>query len=264
VHCLTCYMQSSSAGRTSSSSSSASATSSVSVEQSAASDSDSSSIISQSAPTSGSNPTTKASPVTSVQVVTQSGNVITHTVTSMPTAGSTALIGASKKSSMSPGLIAAAVIASLFGVALIGLIAFFLLRRRKKANENEKFGGLRDSTGPANLNRNASTHSKAGLLERAYPPTIATRYSSHGALDASSGGATSPVTPSSDRRGSKAILYDQRLNPNSLMILDNGSHTSLRTLEDHRDYGRMLKVTNPDAAPEPRPSTSGDSRPNVS
>jgi hypothetical protein len=37
-------------------------------------------------------------------------------------------------------------------------------------------------------------------------------------------------------------MYDQRLNPNALMVIDNGSRASLNTLDDHRDYGRMLKV----------------------
>ena len=153
-------------------------------------------------------------------------------------------MGANKSSSgTSPGVIAAAVIASLLGCLIIGVLVGFLLRRKRRNENDEKFGGLNDDshTTASHLNRNTSTNSKAGLLERTYPPTIATRMSSQGP-DMSSSDAVSPVTPNSERRHSRPMMYDQRLNPNALMVIDNGSHTSLTTLDDHRDYGRMLKV----------------------
>jgi len=103
------------------------------------------------------------------------------------------------------------------------------------------------------MQRNTSVHSKAGLLgeKSGYPPTIQTRFSTHDlGISSHEGSGTSPVSPMSERRMSKPLVYDQRLNPNALMANDNGSHTSLRTLDDHRDYGRMLKVMNPDVNPE--------------
>jgi hypothetical protein len=161
----------------------------------------------------------------------------------MPTSASSTFLGSTQKKSsgMSAGLIAAAVIASVLGVVLIAAILFFFWRRRRRDTENEKFGDINDTTSPSHLNRNASTNSKADLLDRAYQSTTTTRVSSHGP-DMSSSDAISPVTPNSDRRQSRMVMYDQRLNPNSLMIIDNGSHTSLNTLDDHRDYGRVLKV----------------------
>jgi cell wall integrity and stress response component len=160
---------------------------------------------------------------------------------------------------MSGGLIAAAVIASVLGIVIIGALIFFFLRRRRRDNEDEKFGGLNDdANSPSNINRNISTHSKAGLLERAYPPTVTTRVSSYNGPEMSSEDAISPVTPNSERRYSRPLMYDQRLNPNALMVIDNGSHTSLHTLDDHRDYGRVLKVcpiSQPKIMLETRPLT---------
>lgn len=187
-------------------------------------------------------------PTSSVVIITQSGSMVTQTVTSTPTTGSSALLGGQQRSSgLSGGLIAAAVIASVLGVALIGAIVWFFMRRRRRDDENEeKFGDINDDpSSPSILNRNISTHSKAGLLDRAYPPTITTRMSrvsSTNGPDMSSSDAISPVTPNSERRQSRLVMYDQRLNPHALMVIDNGSHTSLNTLDDHRDYGRMLKV----------------------
>jgi cell wall integrity and stress response component len=206
--------------------------------------------------------------VINVQVVTQSGVIVTQTVTTTPSVPANSLSGAQRKSSgIAPGYMAAAVIAGLFGLAFICAGLFFCWRRKNRGEDSENKGApSRD------MQRNISVHSKAGLLDnRTYAPTINTRFSSH-ALDMGSSNGTTPVSPVSERRKSQPLMYDQRLNPNALMVNDNGSHTSLRTLDDHRDYGRMLKVrhslsshkisitneeqvTNPDAVPE-RPSFS--------
>lgn len=185
-----------------------------------------------SAPKSSQSPT----PVTNIQVVTQSGVIITQTVTTTPTSPANSLSGAQRKSSgIAPGYIAAAVIAGLFGLAFIFAGLYFCWRRKNRGEDSEN-----KSYSSRNMQRNISVHSKAGLLDnRTYVPTINTRLSSH-ALDTSDG--TTPVSPMSERRMSKPLMYDQRLNPNALMSNENGSHTSLRTLDDHRDYGRMLKV----------------------
>jgi hypothetical protein len=137
---------------------------------------------------------------------------------------------------MAPGYIAAAVIAAFFGLAFIAGALFLCWRRRNRREDGEiKGASSRD------MQRNISVHSKAGLLDKTYVPTINTRISTHG-LDMNSSDGTTPVSPMSERRKSQPLMYDQRLNPNALMVNDNGSHTSLRTLDDHRDYGRMLKV----------------------
>jgi len=187
-----------------------------------------------------------ATPVTNVQVVTVGGNIVTQTVTTTPTAPAGAVLGDKKISGIAPGYIAAAVIASILGVAFICGSLFWCWRRQKGGEDNENA----TSNSPRDMQRNISVHSKAGLLDnKQFPPIITTRFSHHN-MDIAVGDGPSPVSPMSERRASKPLVYDQRLNPNALMSNDNGSHTSLRTLDDHRDYGRMLKVTNPDEPPE--------------
>jgi cell wall integrity and stress response component len=174
--------------------------------------------------------------VTNVQVVTQSGVIVTQTVTTTPSVSANSLSGTQRKSSgIAPGYIAAAAIAGIFGLAFI-VAGLWLCWRRKNGGEDSEFRG-----GPSrDMQRNISVHSKAGLLaNRTNVPIINTQLSSHHLTD--SDGVT-PVSPMSERRKSQPLMYDQRLNPNALMANDNGSHTSLTTLDDHRDYGRMLKV----------------------
>jgi len=185
-------------------------------------------------------------------VVTVGGSVVTQTITTTPTPGtSNAMLGKEKSRPIAAGYIVAAVIASIAGITLLCIAVFWIWRRRKIPADNEKYaggGGSGSGSGsgtrsPADLNRNTSVHSKLGLLDSAYPPTLTTRFSTHN-LDFSTD-SSSPGSMGA-RRKSNPLDFDQRLNPSLLMVHDNGSRNSIRTLEDHRDYGRMLKVTNPD------------------
>lgn len=145
------------------------------------------------------------------------------------------------KKGVSKGAIAGVVVGSVVGLALIGAVVFLLLSRHKRNK------GAEDSEATATTlppQRNTSTLSKTGLLKTEkdsyIPPVITTtvnRSSSHG-LDTID--STSPI---SERRNSRPLFYDQRLNPTALMDLDNGSHTSIITIEDNRDYTRTLNVS---------------------
>jgi cell wall integrity and stress response component len=174
--------------------------------------------------------------VTNVQVVTQSGVIVTQTVTTTPTLSPDANSGTQRKSStgIAPGYIAVAVIAGIFSVLFICAGIYLCWRRRNDMPDSEFGASSRD------MQRNVSVHSKAGLLaNRTNVPVITTRLSNHGLLNDDGG----PSSPMSERRKSQPMMYDQRLNPNALMQNENGSHTSLKTLDDHRDYGRtLLKV----------------------
>jgi len=150
------------------------------------------------------------------------------------------MLGKEKSSSIAPGYIVAAVIASIAGIVLLCLALFWCYRRRRIAKADEKYAERMRNPSSPDLNRNASVHSKAGLLDSAFPPQLTTRFSTHN-LGLSSSDATSPASIT-ERRNSRHLV-DQRLNPSLLMIHDNGSRNSIRTLEDHRDYGRILKVT---------------------
>ena len=144
------------------------------------------------------------------------------------------------KKGVSKGAIAGTVVGSVVGLALIGAVVFLLLSRHKRSKDTE------DSEAPATTlppRRNTSTLSKTGLLKTEkdpyIPPVITTtnRSSSHG-LD-----TIDSISPISERRNSRPLFYDQRLNPTALMDLDNGSHTSIITIEDNRDYTRTLNVS---------------------
>ncbi|KAF2808731.1 uncharacterized protein BDZ99DRAFT_38472 [Mytilinidion resinicola] len=178
-------------------------------------------------------------PITSVQIVTVSGSVVTKTVTGMSTQPAEIV---QKKHSTSGGAIAGAVIGSLAGLALVGALLFWFFFWRKRQSDKTK-----DSEAAGNPpQRNTSTMSRTGLLGKSekpsYPPVITNlKRSSTQALDQSAS-----ISPASDRRNSRPLFYDQRLNPSALMDLDNGSHTSILTIEDNRDYTRTLNVRNPD------------------
>lgn len=173
--------------------------------------------------------------MTNVQVVTQSGQIVTQTITTTPSIPANSNQGA-RKTGIAPGYIAAAVIAGLLGLVFL-LAGIWLFMRRKENRDGEKgfqAGSSRD------MQRNVSVHSKAGLLaNRNNVPAINTRFSGQPLM--MDDGVT-PVSPMSERRKSQPLIWDQRLNPNALMANENGSKTSLNTIDDHRDYGRTLQV----------------------
>ncbi|RMZ20094.1 hypothetical protein D0859_15906 [Hortaea werneckii] len=208
-------------------------------------------------------PTPIPSPMTSVRVVTLSGARVTETVTTTPmvTPGADAQADSqSVQKGLSDGAIAGAVVGSLLGIAAIVLGAFLLWRRKKK--DNAATGGENPS-GMSKVKRNVSILSKTGLLSRVAekeydePPynTTANNSVRHSMMFGAggSGDGISPVSPlgsshDSQRRHSRPMVYDQRLNPSALFANhDNGSRISI---QDNNDYSRPLGVTNPD----PRPS----------
>ncbi|KAK8158152.1 hypothetical protein BC567DRAFT_28529 [Phyllosticta citribraziliensis] len=190
-----------------------------------------------------------SSAVTSVTVVTQGGNVITQTVTSVPGANSTSADSRdsrpASRNSVSGGQIAGAVVGGLAGVALIvGIATWILLRRRNAQNAG------RDENGDANHppQRNVSTLSRTGLLksaERDYSTTLPPINTRHSSNDPS---GTETMTPMSerDRRNSRPVFQDPRLNPYPYHVDNNNSHASIVSIEDNRDYTRTLNVRNPD------------------
>jgi cell wall integrity and stress response component len=102
------------------------------------------------------------------------------------------------------------------------------------------------------MERNTSVLSKTGLLSSVgtaadmekFHDDSATGHKYHG----SESTAPIPNSPDGDRRNSRPLVYDQRLNPAALMEHweRNGSRASIGTMQDQRDYSRPLGVTNPD------------------
>ncbi|KAI7356953.1 hypothetical protein KC320_g1948 [Hortaea werneckii] len=208
-------------------------------------------------------PTPIPSPMTSVRVVTLSGARVTETVTSTPmvTPGVDAQADSQAvQKGLSDGAIAGAVVGSLLGVAAIVLGAFLLWRRKKQDNAA---AGAENPNGMSKMKRNVSILSKTGLLSRVTEKeydeplynTTANNSVRHSVMFGAggSGDGISPVSPlgsshDSQRRHSRPMVYDQRLNPSALFANhDNGSRISI---QDNNDYSRPLGVTNPD----PRPS----------
>ncbi|KAK8202240.1 hypothetical protein M8818_005767 [Zalaria obscura] len=110
--------------------------------------------------------------------------------------------------------------------------------------------------------RNASVLSKAGLLSSTRATDNEKHFDGHNdstrqsTLLGTDTATDSPVSPVGgpfevQRRNSRPMVYDQRLNPAAIMQnwQANSSRNSVGTMQDQRDYSRPLGVTNPD--PEP-------------
>ncbi|KAL1625574.1 hypothetical protein SLS56_007233 [Neofusicoccum ribis] len=224
--------------KSSTSTSATSTTESDSTSSTAAATTSSSSSSSEDSSSSSSS-THVTSPTTQVTVVTVGGSVVTQTVTSMPSADDSG----SGSSRASGGQIAGAVIGGLAGLALIaGAVVWALMLMRRKQEQQAR--DAESANGGVTPQRNVSTLSRTGLLrsgEKDYtatlPPINTTRQSSD---------PSDTITPISERRNSRPLFHDQRLNPEQFMSLDNGSHASIISIEDNRDYTRTLNVRNPD------------------
>lgn len=161
---------------------------------------------------------------------------------------------------VSDGTIAGAVVGSIVGVALLLAGAFLLWRRRKHEEaadpESPRQGSGSSRKSPKRMERNTSVLSRTGLLASMGANTDAEKYNDDSTIpgaghknNASASPEQNPSSPvGSNRRNSRPLVYDQRLNPAALMEHweRNGSRASISTMQDQRDYSRPLGVTNPD------------------
>lgn len=146
----------------------------------------------------------------------------------------------------SPGLIAGAVVGSLSGVGALGLFAFWFLRNRRKDGNGGKGSTGLEPVGAGQMpRRNTSLLSRVGILrsEKSYPGAngAGTMHSGSGGFGGVEDGSS--LTPVSERRSSRPLIFDQRMNPYALMEYDNGSQVSIATMADDRDYTRPLNVS---------------------
>ncbi|KAL9076487.1 MAG: hypothetical protein Q9157_003615 [Trypethelium eluteriae] len=202
-------------------------------------------------------------PVTSLEVITVSGAIVTQTVTSMPSEPPQSYLQPQREDkNLSGGAIGGIVAGVLGGIALAALVYFLIRRNKRSSNDVERprnghFSPVRKLI----PGRQASVLSRTGLLssEPAPPMTekpdlfVNTSHSQlgrRGSMGASAAmGESAPhsaSTATAERRNSRLMFVDSRLNPNALMMGDNGSQTSIGTIQDNRDYTRPLGVTNPD------------------
>ncbi|KAL9097470.1 MAG: hypothetical protein Q9165_000366 [Trypethelium subeluteriae] len=163
---------------------------------------------------------------------------------------------------LSGGAVGGIVVGVLGAIGLVAL-GFFLFRRNKRSSNdverprNGHFSPVRKLI----PGRQASVLSRTGLLSsEPAPPTTEKpdlfvntsqpQLGRRGSMGASAAmGESAPhsaSTATAERRNSRLMFVDSRLNPNALMMGDNGSQTSIGTMQDNRDYTRPLGVTNPD------------------
>lgn len=196
----------------------------------------------------------------STRVVTISGGPVTQTVTSTAVVTPGADSQLIERKGVSGGTVAGAVIGSIAGVALLFAGAFFLWRRKRSEDSDPESPRSGSGTSSARGNskrmeRNTSVLSKTGLLSSAGAAEMekfhddSTAFGVGHRYNNSDTTGPTPVSPGgSNRRNSRPLVYDQRLNPAALMENweRNGSRASIGTMQDQRDYSRPLGVTNPD------------------
>ncbi|KAJ2965986.1 hypothetical protein NQ176_g10354 [Zarea fungicola] len=165
----------------------------------------------------------------SAQTVTVDGKVTTVIITPTPSAGDSSQQNKpvpAGGSSLGGGAIAGIVIGAVAGIALIGLLVWFLLRRRKQDNKDE----FRDDPSVS-----GSARGRAG--------------SHHHDLSIA-GSSGSPVSAGNR---SSMLQVDPRMDPFKQNLYGrSGSAESINTLRDEHDYSRriqqpkVLRAMNPD------------------
>ena len=180
--------------------------------------------------------------------MTVTGQIKTLTITPTAPPAQTALAQATKKSDFfsDPGKVAGVfVVVALAVLAIAGALIWFCLRRRRHADAI----AVASVAGGETPQRRPSRLSQMGLLgsgrrkkaQNTVPPI---QTSGWGPSDNAEKSPTD-TTPI-DARSSYPRIVDQRLDPVALWnpIHDNGSHVSIRSLQDNQDYSRrMLRVS---------------------
>lgn len=164
-------------------------------------------------------------PIVSTEVITQSGSVMTQTVTTMPT--SEAQTTKSKKSS-TPGLIAGIVVACV--VALGFIIAALLLwcrRLRRRRQGAADYDAMAQSSFHGSPARPMSVSTGSALMGGGLPR-----------FNISGDGDVSPISPA-DRRGSQVYSFYLQQDPRLAPFDSTESRTSFN---DAADYTRKLEV----------------------
>lgn len=178
------------------------------------------------------------------------------TATALPPSGSSADVQAAHQG-LSNGAVAGLTVGVIAAAVIAGLLFFFCCWRRRKSDKEAAAGGLK---------RNTSVLSKVGLLRHgstrpgvatSAPAAVGGVASSVPRLDTNIPTISGPSSSASgggmlERRDSRPLFRDQRLNPNALMIHSDTSRTSVGTLQDDKDYSRPLEVDSSCAfSPEP-------------
>ncbi|KAI9746743.1 MAG: hypothetical protein M1818_000458 [Claussenomyces sp. TS43310] len=177
-------------------------------------------------------------PVTSLETVTGQVKTVTIIPSSPPSAASQTAVTASKKSGgISTGGAVGLTIGLVALVGLVGTLAFFFIRRRRRGNA-DGMGSRRPSPKGSMTEvpqRTLSESSRYMLNSDGRQVTEAWEGDSDG--------------PAPGSRKSRLMPVDPRLDPFAPVYQRDGrrSHESMNTLRDDHDYSRkVLRTTNPD------------------
>lgn len=191
--------------------------------------------------------TTSWTPTPSTIITTVQGSIQTVTVT--PTIPPSSEQTSTVNQVPDPFWSSTAKVAGTFTVVAIVLLLLlagtaFFFWRRWRSNDSVAIRSISDHDG----------HSTTGTF---FGTAADKRHSKLGFNSTGTGGGragnrtpTLPTPVSMSRRASAPMVHDQRLNPNALYAMgqDNGSHVSLGSFQDDRDYSRpVLHVRNPDS-----------------
>ena len=193
--------------------------------------------------------------VTSAEAITVGGSVVTNYITTTPSvvpkASPANEMPQQTSKGLSSGAVAGITVAGVLGAGLIIAALIFLLcwRRRKSAPQDNEGRPKRNTSVLSRVgllrNSNNSEERPSGRAEPTLPQIRTT------GLPPSDGPSSALTMGSSqmgeNRRFSRPLFSDNRLNPNALMTQTNLSRTSVSTLQDNQDYSRPLEVRNPDA-----------------
>lgn len=184
-------------------------------------------------------------------VVTVSGAVTTRFETTTPTTSpssgqSQELPQFQRRKSLSSGAAAGITIGAVAGAVLLGALIFLCWRRRRNNNRDSEGGMVRNPSvlSRSGLLRNDRDDSEFVSVAPTLPKIRTTGIATGNGPDSAH---TVGSSMSENRRYSRPMFVDNRLNPNALMPAENPSRTSIGTLRDEQDYSRPLEVKNPDA-----------------
>ena len=133
------------------------------------------------------------------------------------------------------------------GVVVFALAALviWLLWRRRRAHDSIAIRSVSDAGDGHATTAAYGSEKRTSRLTLATAGLAGLRRGDSGEKSA----GTHETPASMSRRASIPLVHDQRLNPQALFHLDNtnGSHVSLGSFQDNRDYSRpVLHIANPD------------------
>lgn len=180
--------------------------------------------------------------------MTVTGQVKTLTITPTAPPAQTAQAQVSKNGGFfsDSGKVAGVfVVVALAILAVAGFLIWFFLRRRKRAEATavaSVAGGDTPQRRPSRLSQMGLVGGSARRKGEKTVPSIQTSGWGSGNNAEKSPTDHTPI----DHRSSYPRVVDQRLDPVALWnpLHDNGSHVSIRSLQDNQDYSRrMLRVS---------------------